>query len=193
MQLQKSGIRVLGIAESCSSREKSHLCGVVMRRDLHVDGFVFGTVTVGGDDATREILRMIRELNRQDLNLIMLSGCVIAWYNIINPSEIHIATKIPVICVSYEESEGLEDHILLHFPGDIDRVARYQNLGDRTEVSLPTGYSLFARGWGVTEKEMARACRLFTHHGKIPEPVRVARIAARSMTDYIRHETDAVR
>jgi len=184
MQLQKSGIRVLGIAESCSSRERSFLCGVVMRRDLHIDGFVFGNVTVGGDDATGEILRMITELDRHDLNLIMLSGSVIAWYNIVDPAEIHYQTRIPIISVSYEESEGLEEHIRHHFPGDAERVTRYRSLGDRTEVSLPTGYSLFARGWGVTEKEMIRACRLFTHHGKIPEPLRVARIAARSMMQY---------
>jgi len=184
MQLQKSGIRVLGIAESCSSRERSFLCGVVMRRDLHVDGFTFGTVTVGGDDATDEIIRMIRDLDRQDLNLIMLSGCVIAWYNIIDPAVIHKEVDLPVICVSYEESEGLDEHIKHHFPGDEERVARYHNLGDRTEVHLPTGYSLYARGWGVTEKELTRACVLFTHHGKIPEPLRVARIAARSVMQY---------
>ncbi|MDD1728422.1 MAG: DUF99 family protein [Methanospirillum sp.] len=184
MQLQKSGIRVLGIAESCASRQQSHLCGCVMRRDLHIDGFVFGSVTVGGDDATTEILRMIRELDRHDLNLIMISGCVIAWYNIIDPAVIHTHTSLPVICVSYEESEGLEEHIRHHFHGDEERVARYQSLGDRTEIYLPTGYSLFARGWGVTEKELSRACILFTHHGKIPEPLRVARIAARSVMQY---------
>ncbi len=184
MQLQKSGIRVLGIAESCSSRERSFLCGVVMRRDLHIDGVVFGNVTVGGDDATGEILSMIRELDRHDLNLIMLSGSVIAWYNIIDPAAIYSLTGIPVISISYEESEGLEEHIRHHFPGDTGRINRYKALGERIEVPLPTGYSLFARGWGVTEKELTRACIIFTHHGKIPEPLRVARIAARSMMQY---------
>lgn len=191
MQLQKSGIRVLGIAESCSSRQRSCLCGVVMRRDLHIDGFVFGMVTVGGDDATTEILRMIRDLGRQDLNLVMLSGCVIAWYNIINPAEIHASVGIPVICVSYEESEGLKEHIRRHFPGDQERIEQYNKLGDRTEIALPTGYSLYARGWGVTGNELSRACTLFTHHGKIPEPLRVARIAARSMARFVMPGTGA--
>ncbi|PKL60363.1 MAG: DUF99 domain-containing protein, partial [Methanomicrobiales archaeon HGW-Methanomicrobiales-4] len=54
MQLQKPGIRVLGIAESYSSRDDSCLCGVVMRRDLHIDGFIFGRVMVGGEDSTEE-------------------------------------------------------------------------------------------------------------------------------------------
>ena len=181
MQLQKSGIRVLGIAESCSSRSRSLLCGVVMRRDLHIDGFTWGTVTVGGDDATTEILSMIRNLNRRDLNLIMLSGCVIAWYNIIDPAEIQSQTGLPIIGVSYEKSEGLEEHIRHHFPDNSEKIRQYCKLGDRTAITLPSGYSLYARGWGVTEQEMIRACTLFTHHGRIPEPLRVARIGARSV------------
>ncbi len=184
MQLQKPGIRILGIAESYSGRTCSNLAGVVMRTDLHVDGFAFGKITVGGTDATNEILSMISGLDRKDINLIMLSGCVIAWYNIIEPLIINHTTGIPVICVSYEESEGLQEKIEHHFPGDTDRINRYKALGERIEVPLPTGYSLFARGWGLTEKETIRACRLLTHHGKIPEPLRVARIAARSLMQY---------
>lgn len=181
MQLQKSGIRVLGIAESFAGRSNSILCGVVMRRDLHIDGFVFGEVIVGGDDATQEIIRMIHELNRPDLNLIMISGCVIAWYNIISPSSIQEQSGIPVICVSYEESEGLEGHIRHHFPGDDIRLSRYRALGERTEITLHTGHTLYARGWGLSLPEVIRACRIFTHHGKIPEPVRVARLCARKV------------
>jgi len=122
MQLQKQGIRVLGISESFADREWSILCGVVMRRDLHIDGFCFGKVRVGGMDATGEILRMIASLDRDDINAIMLNGCVIAWYNVINPEDITKKTEIPVICVSYKDSEGLADHIRHHFPGDEDRV-----------------------------------------------------------------------
>ncbi len=191
MQLQKTGIRILGIAESFSDRERSCLCGVVMRRDLHIDGFTFGYITVGGDDATREILKMICQLDRDDINLIMLSGCVIAWYNIIEPAILHQTTGIPVICVSYEESEGLRDHIAHHFPGDEERIKRYETLGERIPVSLPSGYVLYARGWGLSEKECIRACRLLTIHGKIPEPLRVARLCARGLEKTLRLYSDA--
>lgn len=184
MQLQKQGIRVLGISESFSSRERSVLCGVVMRRDLHIDGFCFGEVTVGGRDATNEILRMVEDLNRQDVNAILLNGCVIAWYNIINPHLIAKSTGIPVICVSYQESEGLTGHIRHHFPGDEIRIRAYEDLGERSEIPLRTGYTLFARGYGCTEEEVKKTCRIFTHHGKVPEPIRVARLCARNVMLY---------
>lgn len=193
MQLQKPGIRVLGIAESFSDQNHSWLCGVVMRRDLHIDGFAFGQITFGGEDATEEILRIISTLNRKDLNLIMLSGCVIAWFNIIEPEEIFHKTGLPVICVSYEESEGLREHIERHFPGDRERIKRYEALGERDLVLLPSGFTLYTRGWGISKEDSIRACRLLTLHGKIPEPLRVARLCARGLMNHITQQSDAAK
>ena len=68
---------------------------------------LFQQVTVGGMDASTSILNMVKDLKRRDINVIMLSGCVIAWFNIINASLIVQETGIPVICVTYEDSEGL--------------------------------------------------------------------------------------
>jgi len=152
-----------------------------MRRDLHIDGFCFGTVTIGGMDATEEILRMVTSLGRQDINAILLNGCVIAWYNIIDPKVIANQSGLPVICVSYEESEGLAGHIEHHFPHDRERIQAYEKLGERISISLKTGYHLYARGYGCTEPEVRQLCRIFTLHGKIPEPVRVARLCARTV------------
>ncbi|HNO08814.1 MAG TPA: DUF99 family protein, partial [Methanoregulaceae archaeon] len=56
MHIAKKGLRVLGIAESFSSRNTSILAGVVIRKDLRVDGFSFTSTTVGGMDATDSVL-----------------------------------------------------------------------------------------------------------------------------------------
>lgn len=189
MQLQKQGIRVFGISESFAHRDWSVLCGVVMRRDLHIDGFCFGKVRVGGIDATEEIIRMTASLDRQDVNAILLNGCVIAWYNVINPVEIMEKTGLPVICVSYKDSEGLSGHIRHHFPDDEERIRQYENLGERISIHVKTGLSLFARGYGCTEQEVRQLCRIFTLHGKIPEPLRVARLCARTVMQQARTDT----
>ena len=52
MYLPKKGLRALGIAESFSGRGHSILAGIVMRKDLKIDGFAFSRVTMGGMDAT---------------------------------------------------------------------------------------------------------------------------------------------
>jgi len=183
MHIPKKGLRAFGIAESYSGRTFSTLAGVVMRKDLRIDGFSFGTVTVGGMDATDRILGMVRRLNRRDINLIMLSGCVIAWFNVLDPSRISLETGIPVICVSYEDSEGLEADIRHHFPGDDERVVAYRRLGERIPVTLHTGQTIFLRAWEMNPTEAMKLCNDFTLEGKIPEPLKVARLCSRHLVN----------
>lgn len=181
MHLQKKGLRALGIAESYSGRTASTLAGVVMRKDLRIDGFVFGQVTVGGTDATDVIAGMVEELDRRDINVILLSGCVIAWFNMIDPDRLFAECGIPVICITYEESEGLEADILRHFPGDEARLSAYRRLGMRVPALLHTGRTVYLRSSGISDADAARFCDDFTQDGKVPEPLRVARLCARQV------------
>ena len=61
----KPGRRALGIATS-DRDQLSHLAGAVVRADRVVDGFEFGTCTVGGSDATAAVCDMFDRLGRED-------------------------------------------------------------------------------------------------------------------------------
>ncbi len=180
MHIAKKGLRVLGIAESFASRTYSVLAGVVMRKDLRIDGISFSRITVGGMDATDGVIAIFRQLKRRDINIILISGCVIAWYNILDPSMVHEYTGIPVIVVTYEDSEGLKEDITHHFPGDAARLACYESLGQRVPLTLDTGYTLYLRSYGMDIEDAGKICRDFTWDGKVPEPLRVARLMARA-------------
>ncbi|MDD1676185.1 MAG: DUF99 family protein [Methanomicrobiales archaeon] len=181
MHIAKGGLRALGIAESFSGRTRSLLAGVVMRKDLRVDGVAFAPITVGGTDATEGVLRLYRSLHRRDVNCLLISGCVIAWYNILDPARIARETDLPVLSITYEASEGLERDIIRHFPGDDQRLAAYRHLGERTAFLLHTGSTIYLRAWGIPFHEAALLCDQFTYDGKVPEPVRVARLTARAV------------
>ena len=187
MPIPKKGVRVLGIAESYTGRHSDHirstLAGVVMRRDRVIDGIGFGSASVGGMDATDGVLDIFHALKRNDINYIMLSGCVVSWFNIVNPEKILEETGIPLITVTYENSSGLEDDISHHFPEDAERLEAYRRLGTRNEVRLHTGYSVFIRSWGIGKEDSSLLCNLFTLDGKIPEPIRVARLVARATAE----------
>ena len=180
MHVEKKGLRALGIAESYTGRVHSTLAGVVMRKDMQIDGVGFSRITVGGMDATEQVEEIVSSLHREDINVLLLSGCVIGWYNMIDPGRVHGTTGLPVIVVTYEESMGLEEEIRRHFPGDEERIALYRRLGERTPVELSTGYTAWIRAWGLTLPIAERVCRDFTREGKIPEPLRVARLLARA-------------
>jgi endonuclease V-like protein UPF0215 family len=108
LHLNKPGLRVLGVAESfVRTSTTSILAGVVMRADLCVDGLTYGRATVGGDDATEAVLNLYRQLDRTDVNALLLSGVAISWFNIIDLNEVWGGIQQPVICLTYEESPGL--------------------------------------------------------------------------------------
>lgn len=182
--MHKKAIRSLGISESFIKgvSEKSILAGIVMRSDLVIDGFTFSTVKVGGMDATVRIKEMYRNLNREDINFLLLNGCVISWYNVIDLNELTKETGLPLICVTYEESEGLEKYFEELFPDDKEeRIRIYHNNGPRTLLRIHTGYDVYLRFLGMSISDARTILKKFTLNGAVPEPLRVARILARSI------------
>lgn len=154
-----------------------------MRRDLIIDGMVFATITIRGNDSTQKILTMIRSLKRNDINCIMLDGLIISTYNIIQGEEIRERTGVPVIAVTFKDSKGLEETIRRHFPNDSNsKLEQYRKLGQRDQILLKTGKVIFLRYWGLSSKEAYAIVNSFTLQGSIPEPIRIAKLAARAST-----------
>lgn len=183
VKVEKRGIRAFGVAESFRVGVLKHSClaGVVMRADLIVDGFVFGSATLGGDDATDAVVGMFYRLERNDINVIMLRGVIISLFNIIDLEKVYLDTGVPVIGLTFEESEGLDEHIKHHFPQSWrHKLQQYHKVGGRAKVMLKTGSTLFIRTAGLNEKQATQILNRFTLQGAIPEPVRLAHLLARA-------------
>ncbi|WP_336328687.1 endonuclease dU [Halovenus sp. HT40] len=181
----KSGIRALGIAESYRG-DSSTLAGVVCRASRVIDGFVFGSCTVGGTDATAAIVDLWDRLDREDVRYVLIAGIAPAWYNIVDLSAVHDAVDRPVLSVSFEESEGLEPSIREEFDSEAAerRLETYRTLPERDQVTVD-GKELYARSVGL-EAAPAEVVRGFTPEGGRPEPLRVARLAARAADQHDR-------
>ncbi|MFL6396819.1 MAG: DUF99 family protein [Nitrososphaeraceae archaeon] len=179
---EKKGIRVFGVAESFRAHGiKSTIAGVVMRRDLIIDGIILSNATLKGNDSTENILCMFRSLKREDINCIILDGLIISMYNIIDGKLIQSETGLPVIAITFEDSAGLETNIRHHFPDNPEsKLEQYAKLGKRDQVLLKTGKYLFIRYWGLSLKHAITILNSFTLQGSIPEPIRVAKLVARS-------------
>ena len=182
LHLNKPGIRVLGVAESFRQGQKnSVLAGVVIRRDLVIDGLALGMTSVGGDDATRSIVSLYRKLRRNDVNLLMVSGAILSLYNIIDVDELSRRTRLPVICLTYKETSGIEDSIRRHFPNTAEKkLEAYRKLGKRKKVRLASGHTVYARTAAIELGQARSMLDMFTLQGSLPEPVRVARLLARA-------------
>jgi uncharacterized protein len=183
LNLGKPGIRALGVAESFRQGQKaSILAGVVMRSDRVVDGVAFGRTKVGGDDATGSIASLYRNLARNDINLVIVSGAILSLYNIVDVDSLSAKTKLPVVCLTYKETAGIEGSIRRHFSGVTARLKleAYRRLGRRTGITLKTGKRVFVRTSGLDKGETKKVLDAFTLQGSIPEPVRVAKLLARA-------------
>ncbi|MEM1951070.1 MAG: DUF99 family protein [Candidatus Nitrosocaldus sp.] len=190
LHVEKKAIRALGVAESfrrSSSSSRAVLAGVVMRSDLVVDGVAYSNTTVKGDDATDAVIRLYRALNRNDINVIMLGGVVISMYNIIDLDRLYSTLSLPIVGVTFEESKGLEEHIRRVFQGEEAemKLEAYKRLGARSKVMLKTGHHVYVRCAGTNIRVAKRVLNKFLLQGSVPEPIKVARLLARAMLNYL--------
>lgn len=187
----KKGVRALGIAESYRGEDgDSYLAGAVVRADSVVEGFRFTTITVGGTDATERIVELYDDFDREDVRFVLVSGIAPAWYNTVDIDAIHDATDVPVVSVTYEEGDenGLRSSLEDEFEGDDleERLDLYESLPLRRRVSVGEGQEVYVRSVGVTDERADEWVRGFTiEDGGRPEPVRVARLAARGLLDFV--------
>ena len=184
----KKGMRILAIAESFQKHDRSSiLAGIIMRRDLVVDGIIYSDTIVGGNDGTKKILSMIDSLGRNDINCVLLGGLIISLFNIVNGKDINEETKIPVIAISYRRSPGIRHSI--HGADEKEKIKLYLSLKERKPLTLWTGKTIYVRQWGLEFSDASNLLNSLVTQGAKPEPLRLAALVAkayRNYRDYVR-------
>ncbi|EMA40784.1 endonuclease dU [Halococcus hamelinensis] len=177
----KAGTRALGVAASTRDDDRSTLAGCVVRADRVVDGFAFGSCTVGGTDATTAVIDLFSTLDREDIRYLLVAGIAPAWFNLLDLPRLHAATERPVLSVSFEASPGLETPLREAFSGAAldTRLDVYRKLPPRRELTV-NDETVFVRNVGCSDDDAEEVVREFTPAGGRPEPLRIARLAARA-------------
>jgi endonuclease V-like protein UPF0215 family len=185
LHLEKRAIRVLGVAESFKKNQvSSTLAGIVMRSDLVVDGMAVGKLEISGSDSTRTAIALYTSLRRNDINGIMISGSVLSLYNVLDLDLIFEKLKIPVLALSFSKSSAdLARNIRERFPEKVaeKKIRLLEKLGKSQRIGLKTGYDVFVRTAGINEKSSKTLLDKFTLQGSSPEPIRVARLLAKTI------------
>lgn len=182
----KEGSRICGIAESFErgAYKKSVLAGVVQRMDGLIDDFSFSMAEIGGLDATTAVKRLMKRMERPDVQILILSGTVISYYNVIDLHEVYEDLQLPVIALTYEESSGIEKYLLEMDEGE-KRLRIHKNNGERVHIDLKTGKKVFIRPVGLTSTKSKDILNSLTRHGKRPEPIRLAKFLAHSVFHFL--------
>lgn len=182
----KEGSRVCGIAESFErgAYPKSVLAGVVQRIDGLIDGISFSMAEVGGLDATMAVKRLVKRMERPDVQFLLLSGTVISYYNVIDLHELSETIQRPILALTYNESPGIEEYLLEMNKGE-KRLRIHKANGKRTGITLKTGKQVFIRALGLSKKKSKKILNRLTRHGKRPEPIRLAKLLAYSVFHFL--------
>ncbi len=188
--LGKKAVRAIGVAESFVLEYRhSVLCGIAYRSDGVVDGVYIDFSTVGGDDSTDAIVRLVKSSGRLDIHVVLLDGCILSWYNIVDLERLHRELGVPVIALAFEEIEGnVEAAIHKIFPQEIaeHKIEMFRKLPRPIKVSLRQGI-VYARVVGLPEspKLLKVVLSRFTREGKRPEPIRIAKLVANSVLNNV--------
>ena len=153
----------------------SALAGVVMRGDGVVDGFAFGRMRVGGSDATRSIAGLAASLHRDDIAYVMIWGTILSRYNLVDVRDVSARLGVPVLGLSDMWRRNAEAVICAKYP---ERLEKYRSMAPSIAVRLRTGSTVYARLAGCDKNQAAVLLNRVTRQGRIPEPVRVARLLA---------------
>jgi endonuclease V-like protein UPF0215 family len=181
----KPGSRALGIAESFRrDADHSTVAGVVTRTSRVVDGVAFSTATVGGTDVTEAVVDVFSKLDREDIQYLLVGGIALSWYNVVDLRAVADTTDLPVLSVTFEASDGLEEPLRAAFEGQelTERLETYRNQPERYRVTVGDEV-VYVRSVGIDVGRARDVVRGFTPEGGRPEPVRVARLAARGADD----------
>ena len=120
---------------------------------------------------------MYKELDRSDINYLLLSGMIVSMYNIIDIKKLFDSLQIPIIGISYRESSGIENALKQHFLKSFEsKINAYKKLGKREQISLYTSHNVFVRHEGCNIFEVSHLLNELTLYGSIPEPLRVSQL-----------------
>ncbi len=179
---------MVAIAESFKLEDRfSIYAGVLARRDGFVEDVVFDTATLGGVDGTEAASRILKTLARPDVNLVMLDGCIVSFYNWIDGESLWQRFGKPVACYIFEEPRGeVEKAVRKLFSDWQRRLEAYTKLGQPAPYYTKSGYKIYIRAWGIDYLDAGRAAEATIKQGKLPEPIRIAKILASGARKFLK-------
>ncbi len=180
----KKGIKVIGVACAPFNRDKdkkARIIGAIYRGSLLLEGVLKSQVTVDGDDATKIIARMIlSSSHHSQLKLIMTRGVTIAGFNYIDLEQLFDKTNLPIISVvDREPNLDKINSALRKLPDGEKKLAVLERNGlPQAFVSSVDNEPVYVQFIGLKDEEVAQLLKDITLVGRIPEPIRVARLIA---------------
>ena len=182
----KKEIRIVGFDDGPfipRSKGKVPVVGVVFRGGSFLDGILKTDVSIDGLDATDTLIKLVnKSRHKKQLRVIMLKGVTIGGFNMINISQLHEKTSLPVIVVN-RKMPNLKDirNALKNFHDFENRWKCIEKAGKIYKMKIEKDKNIYYQFKGLKKEEVERIIRLSCTRSFIPEPLRVAHLIASAL------------
>lgn len=154
----------------------------VLLKGFKINDVKLTKVTVDGLDATERLMEILKNW---DFETIMLAGVSFAGFNLIDPITLYEGFGKPVIIISQVKpnNEAVKRALQRHFKDWQVRWAVFEKLGPIHEVAVSSsGLPVYIETVGTNIDWANSIVKRLSVHGKTPEPIRVARLIARGIS-----------
>jgi len=140
-------------------------------------------VEVDGLDATERLIETIEELGRE-VDVVMSSSIPIAGFNLLDPKKVLEKFRIPSVLVLGERPDqgAVRAALKKHFGDWRKRLEIIEGAGEFHELSLEGENPVLVECMGIEPTGAMKLVRRLTIFGRVPEPVRLARMVARAVS-----------
>jgi endonuclease V-like protein UPF0215 family len=138
-------------------------------------------ITVDGMDATEKLCSILDEL---EFSAVLLAGVSFAGFNVIDPTVIHDRFKKPIVVITKTKpnNKAVKQALRKHFKDWKTRFEIFAKLGPIHKFTTPTRSPVYFEAVGADASWCDNFIRALIVHGKIPEPIRVARLIAHGLS-----------
>lgn len=154
----------------------------VLFRGTRIEDIQVGRITVDGFDATEIISKILMNWT---FEAVMLAGISFAGFNVIDPFLIYEKFTKPVIVVTRNkpDNRAVKEALQRHFADWKLRWKVFVKLDNFNQVIiLADKLPLYFKVVGASVEWASNVIRALSIYGRIPEPLRVARLIARGIS-----------
>ena len=161
------------------------LMALLLTEGIEPRNLSFTTIDVDGLDATEKVVRTLG-FGGASVDLVLSDSMPIAGFNMIDPRAVLEGTGTPTAFVlpRKPDAEGVENALRKHFLDWRKRLEILTAAGPLIAHKLGDG-EVFIECLGIKVSTAAGLLGRVTIFGKVPEPIRLARMMAREATHLV--------
>ncbi|MBX5328006.1 MAG: DUF99 family protein [Candidatus Bathyarchaeota archaeon] len=160
---------------------KTVLAAVLLKR-YALEDVRTADILVDGLDATEKLIKLLRGWM---FNVVFLAGISFAGFNVADPKKIHEQFRTPVIVVTRTKPDNMAVKRALqrHFEDWETRWDVFVKLGPFLGIVTSVGKQpIYVATIGENPSWACKLVRTLCVCGRVPEPIRVARLIARGLS-----------